>query len=274
MLTSLVLQFTPATEASLPRDLGRASHALLLRLLSSHDAALAKALHESDQLKPFTCSNVFGGKRQGGSLRVAPDDALWLRYSGLREDISTVLNKIAAQPPNEIEVDGVTFRVTAATLDSAQHRAAGSAGYDALASPYLLARERAEPRLALKFVSPTAFRARGQNLPLPLPGSVFGGLADKWNAFAPIALPEEVRRFADECLAVSQFRGRTRMLRGKDGGKQIGFVGEVAFTATNRDRYWLSLINLLADYAWYAGVGYGTTQGMGQVRRLSLDSVA
>ena len=84
-----------------------------------------------------------------------------------------------------------------------------------------------------------------------------------------MALPDEVRRFADECLAISQFRGHTRMLRGKDGGKQIGFVGEVTYRALNTDRYWLSLINVLADYAFFAGVGYGTTQGMGQCRRVT-----
>ncbi len=98
---------------------------------------------------------------------------------------------------------------------------------------------------------------------------MFGSLPGRWNAFAPIAMPDELRRFADECLAISQFKGCTRMLRGKDGNVQIGFVGPVRYTATNRDRYWLSLINVLADFAWYAGVGRLTTQGMGQAKRLN-----
>ena len=131
-----------------------------------------------------------------------------------------------------------------------------------------MARDMPESRLLLKFVSPTAFKSHGQNVPLPLPGSVFGSLLDKWNSFAPIAMPDEVRRFADECMAVSQYVGRTRALHGKAGNVQIGFVGTVRFTATNRDRYWLSLINVLADFAWYAGVGRLATQGMGQVRRI------
>jgi CRISPR-associated endoribonuclease Cas6 len=131
-----------------------------------------------------------------------------------------------------------------------------------------MARDTPATRILLKFVSPTAFKARGQNLPLPLPGSVFGSLLDKWNSFAPIAMPDEVRRFADECLAISQYAGRTRALRGKEGNVQIGFVGLVRFSATNRDRYWLSLINVLADFAWYAGIGRLSTQGMGQARRV------
>ena len=271
MLTSLVLSLTPTEPLNLPRDLGRATHALFYMLLAQHDPALAEATHASDGLKPFTCSNVFGGQRQGQSLLAQPGEALWLRYTGLSADISAFLSgplfQAGEQRVQTVELDGSTLQVTGATLDPAQHPRASQTSYEALAAPYLLSRERSDSLVSLRFVSPTAFRARDQNLPLPLSGSVFGSLADKWNAFAPIALPDEVRRFADECLAISQFRGRTRMLHGKNGNKQIGFVGHVHYRATNKDRYWISLINLLADYAWYAGVGYQCTQGMGQVRR-------
>ena len=48
---------------------------------------------------------------------------------------------------------------------------------------------------------------------------------------------------------------------------QIGFTGRCGFTAFNDDRYWLGVIQLLTDYAFYAGIGYQTTMGMGQARR-------
>lgn len=272
MLTSLVLSLAGDEPAELPRDLGRASHASLLRAIGARDPALAERMHAGDGLKPFTCSNVMGGRRRAGVLVVAPGDALWLRYTGLTAEVSAGLATLAAAPPAEVELDGRAFRVTGATLDPAVHARASQIGYEALSAPYLLARRPPAARITLRFVSPTAFRAKGQNLPLPLPASVFGSLADRWNAFAPIALPDELRRFAEECMAVSRFHARTRMLRGKQGGVQIGFVGSVRFSATNRDRYWLSLINVLADFAVYAGVGYQTTQGMGQARRVEEDA--
>lgn len=274
MLTSLVLQLSPTEPIDLPRDLGRASHALFLRLMGESNPALAQALHESADLKPFTCSNLFGGKRQAGSLLAQPGDALWLRYTGLSADVSQFLVALAQQYPLDgageatVEIDGAPFRVRGATLDPSADPRAGQASYEQLSAPYLMSRELPASRVALQFVSPTAFKAHGQNLPLPLPGSVFGSLLDRWNAFAPIAMPDELRRFAEECVAISQFKGRTRMLHGKEGNVQIGFVGLVRYTATNRDRYWLSLINVLADFAWYAGVGRLGTQGMGQVKRI------
>ena len=120
MLTSLVIQFTPAEPVNLPRDLGRASHALFLRLLSTLNAELTNELHASGDIKPFTCSNVHGGKHREGSLIAAPGDQLWVRYTGLTAPVSQLLTAIPAQLPAEstVEIEGVQFKVTGATMDS------------------------------------------------------------------------------------------------------------------------------------------------------------
>lgn len=102
---------------------------------------------------------------------------------------------------------------------------------------------------------------------MPLPAWVFASLLERWNAFAPVALPDEARRFAQECLALSAYRLSTRMVAVKEGGLRAGAVGEARYTATRFDRYWLSVIHLLADFALFAGVGVGTSVGMGQARR-------
>lgn len=275
MLTSLVLRLAPTEALNLPRHLGRATYALFMTLLASHDAALAKSVHDSAGWKPFTCSNVMGGRRQGQSLLATPADELRVRFTGLNEPVSAVLQQIAGEAGNALaqaELDRVPLRVLGATLDGAVDSLAGQTSYEALAMPYLFSRETPATRITLRFLSPTAIQARGQNLPFPLPGSVFGGLAARWNTFSTTqALPEEVKRFSEECIAVSRFIGRSRAWPGKDGATHIGFIGGVRYAATNRDRYWLSLLNVLADFAWYAGVGYQTTQGMGQVRRVSDD---
>lgn len=129
--------------------------------------------------------------------------------------------------------------VTIASLDPSAHPHATATTYESLGAPYLLAKQAPASRIMLRFFSPTAFRAKEQNLPLPR--SVFGGLLEKWNAFGLIALPDETRRFAEECVAVSRFRLRSRVWSAKQGRAQTGFVGAVAFAALNRDRYWLGL---------------------------------
>lgn len=64
-------------------------------------------------------------------------------------------------------------------------------------------------------------------------------------------------------MAISRFWLRSRAWNAKQSRAQIGFVGMVMFAALNRDRYWLGLMNVLADYAFFAGVGYQTRRAWG-----------
>jgi len=70
-------------------------------------------------------------------------------------------------------------------------------------------------------------------------------------------------------VAVSRYHLRTHSLRTKEQGVLIGFTGYVAYKILNRDRYWLSVLNLLSAYSFYCGVGYRTAAGLGQACRTS-----
>jgi len=279
MLTSLIIHLKSTAAANLPASLGRAAHALLLRLIDAQEPALAQELHDRPGLKPYTASNLVIGQRQSGSLQVQAGQSGWLRFTGLTGPVSQILQALAAEPPRTVELDGHHFEVAGASLDPAHHPWAGRISYQELAAPYLLAGQSAaghRPSLRLDFTSPTTFRSQGRYIPLPLPELVFGSLLDRWQAWAPIALPPELRRFAAEAVALSRYDLRTRSLPYKQGGQAeagrsgmtiVGFTGQATFTALNRDRYWLSLLHLLAAFAFYSGVGYQTGVGLGQVRR-------
>ncbi|HEY75212.1 MAG TPA: CRISPR system precrRNA processing endoribonuclease RAMP protein Cas6 [Thermoflexia bacterium] len=267
MIVSLVLTLRAERPVVLPAYLGRASHAAFLRLVDQADAALAERLHAPDARRPFTCSPLMGGRRRGRSLEVGPEDALYVRYTGLDGAVSALLARWAEEPPSHLELEGATLVVEGATVDPAAHPWAGCETYEDLAARHLLPSGSPSARLELEFASPTTFRSGGRALPVPLPDRVFGSLVEKWNSFSPVAVSEEVRRFAEECLAISRYRLATRVVPGKGDSVLIGFVGWCRYVALNRDRYWLSLLQLLTDYAFYAGVGYQTTVGMGQVRR-------
>ncbi len=266
-LTSLVLTLEAKQPLSLPPFLGRASHGALLRFVAEEDRGLAERLHAPDERRPFTCSTLWGGRRRGQSLVLEPGESAFLRYTGLSEEMSRQLERMAERPPHHIEIEGNPLAVRQATLDPADHPWAGRTSYEELASRRLLPGGPLASRVELEFASPTAFRSGGRTLPVPLPDLVFSSLVEKWNSFAPVTVSEEVRRFAAECLAISRYRLSTQAVAGKGESVQIGFVGRCRYAVLNRDRYWLSLIHLLADYAFYAGVGYQTTVGMGQARR-------
>ena len=267
MLTSLVLVLTTDCPLTFPSHLGRASHAAFLRLIAQSAPDLAERLHDPDERRPFTCSTVWGARRRGRGLALDSSTPVFVRYTGLTAEVSRHLQILAQDPPSHVEIEGVNLAVQQATLDPAVHPWAGQVSYEELAAGHLLPGEPPPHRTELEFVSPTAFRSGGRTLPVPLPALVYGGLVGKWNAFAPVAVSEEVRRFAEGCLAISRYRLSTRAINAKGKSVQIGFVGHCRYTALNRDRYWLGLIQLLTDYAFYAGVGYQTAAGMGQVRR-------
>jgi CRISPR-associated endoribonuclease Cas6 len=200
-------------------------------------------------------------------LHLEPGGAYHVRFTGLTEQVSAHLQALAEGPPATVELDDAPLQVVSATLDPAHHPWAGSTTYEALSAPYLLARTRPAPQAEIEFAAPTAFRSAGRTLPLPLPELVYGGLAMRWNHFAPVSISEEVRRYAEECLAISRYRLKTVALKAKGASLQIGFVGHCRYTALNRDRYWLGLVQLLTDYIFFAGVGYQTAAGLGQARR-------
>lgn len=267
MLTSLVFTLAAPTAADLPPSLGRAVQALFYRLLNQYDHSLAAAIHNAEGIKPYTVSNLVLGERFGKLRRVSVGQKGWVRFTGLTPDVSRVLLAIAQNPPNRVELDDVIFAVTGATVDSTVHPWAGRVSYQDFAAPYLLGgHTRPNRRITLSFESPTTFRSQKKFILFPLPEQVFGGLLMRWQQFAPVALNPEVRRFAEERVVVNRYRLRTTSVPYKQQGMQLGFIGETTFIALNADRYWLNILHLLANYAFFCGVGYQSTIGLGQTR--------
>jgi len=269
-LLSVVLTLRPLEAAPELPPVGRAAHALALEALRQFDAALAEQIHAGSGARPLTVSDLIGYSRKRG---VRPERTYTLRFTALTGPVAQGLAEAARggvlAPGAEIRLGEASFKIEGVATEREAHPWAASFSYEALSAPWLLGRVTPGPRIELQFASPTMFKSNGLHVPAPLPGWVFGSLLEKWNAFAPVALPPEARRFAEECLALSGFELRSRAGYVKEGGVRVGAVGTARYTAINRDRYWMSLMNLLADFALFAGVGAGTTMGLGQCRRIA-----
>lgn len=303
----LTLRPLPAPDPTrpLPAWWGRAAHRLLLEVAGRCSPALAEALHEPPErrepraepdphasaltLRPFTTSTLRGRFLHGV---LDPRQAYRLRLTALTAELSGILAAAAAEGPlrpgAEIELDFQPFRVEAAASTAEPRRAAGgdsasraqrdewfspadwagSDDYPGLSAGLLLAKAPAPRRVTLRFAGPTTFKSGGKHVPVPLPELVFGSLLERWNAFAPIAFPPETKRFAAECLAISRYELRSAPVPGKSGSLRMGGVGQATYTTLNYDRYWMSVIGVLAAFAKYSGVGAGTTGGLGQCRQV------
>lgn len=267
-LISLVLLLRPleipADRADFPAWWGRASQAALLDVVRQANPTLAEALHQDSELRPYTASTLMGPLNHANN---APQtgERYWLRWTALTPELSAILLQFAQRAPGSVlELDRLPFQVESAHVND-DHPWAGQTAYNALAS-LLLPGAAISRQVTLRFTSPVVFKSGGLSHPLPTASLVFNSLIEKWNAFAPVALMPELRRYAEECLAVSRFHLKSRPVPLKEGGLRIGAVGQVTFAATNYDRFWLGQIHTLAAFALFAGVGAGTTQGLGQVR--------
>lgn len=274
-LLSLVLTLRPLEipphRADFPRWWGRASQAALLDVVRRANPALAEALHADPQSqisnlpRPYTASTLMGKfDRQSGAPK--KEETYSLRWTSLTPELTGLLLKFAETAVGSgLELDHVPFRVLAAASKAGEQPWAGHESYAALGSRFLPGIEIPR-RVAFQFTSPVVFKSGGLSHPLPTASLVFNSLIEKWNAFAPLAFAPELRRYAETCLAVSRFDLESRPVPLKEGGLRIGAVGEITFTATNFDRFWLGQVHTLTAFALFAGLGSGTAYGLGQVR--------
>lgn len=274
-LLSKVLYLQPLAQAEkpLPRWWGRAAHALLLDVIRGQDPALAEELHDESVLRPFTASTLLGRFPDG---KLDLEQVYRLRLTAIEVETAAILQQAAQggrlAVGSVIELDYLPFRVLPHPASEGEGICGGQNPWEAqtsfqeLSEPYLLAKETPLRRITLQFTSPTTFKSGGKHVPIPLPELVFGSLLERWNAYAPIAFPEEVKRFAAECLAVARYKLASRAAPLSASNLRVGAVGEVSYISLNYDRYWMSLIATLAKFALFSGVGAGTSQGLGQCR--------
>jgi len=285
-LLSLVLTLrplppaAPTGEITLPIWWGRAAHALLLNVVRQANPPLAESLHDEQNPRPFTVSTLMGHFAKG---KLVPDQPYFLRLTAIQSEVAEILIAAAGpggplSPGATVQLDYLPFHIETLAPDftssaspipvGGEHPWAAANTYQDLGASFLLARQPAPRRISLQFTSPTTFKSGGMHIPLPLPDLVFGSLLERWNAFAPITFPPETKRYAAECLAVSYYKLSSRAVPMKSGGLRVGAVGEISYASLNYDRYWMSVIAVLAAFALYAGVGAGTAMGLGQCRQV------
>lgn len=250
----------PESAPPAPDWWGRAAQALLLDTVRQYDEALSQRLHDPENpTRPFTASTLLGYSPRRG---LDSQRTYSLRMTSISQALTALLLKAAESGPlssgRYVELDYRPLRIESVQVETHSTQE--------LSAPYLLAKVSPERRISLELLSPTYFKQSGKYNPIPQPDLVFGSLLDRWNAFAPIAFPAELRRYAAECLAVSFFKISSRVTPFKGSGVRIGAVGEVTYTSTNFDRYWMSLAHTLAEFAYFSGVGAGVASGMGQCR--------
>lgn len=287
MLRSILLSLTAESSYPILGALGRPIQAWFLGQLTRSHATLAARLHDEQGLKPYTVSTLLD--ERGRSLRAGswlePGQECLLRITTLNEELSETLEKrVIRRLQNHLTLYKMDFRVDGIYTKYSEHEWAGEASFSEIAQDSQLS--QSGNRVRLEFASPTVFRNNGLDICVPLSGQIFRSLWEKWNAFAPVPMQihEFWPSFAADCILVDELTAvNTKHWEFAEGarGAATGFTGTVGFSLAPKGKvkkswqeYWdgaSTVMQSLAGFAFYSGVGHHATIGMGQSRMLQID---
>jgi CRISPR-associated endoribonuclease Cas6 len=282
MLLSAVLYLTSVNSVPIFGALGRPAQAWFLNQVMRHRPRLAESLHDEGGVKPFTVSTLLD---RHGRLHKAGDwlregQECWLRITTIGDELPEVfLDNIRKKLPKTLTLYKMNFRIDGYTLNPREHPWAGQTTFAEIAQDERY--EKAPRDVRMEFVSPTAFRANGNDIAVPASQHIFRSLWKKWNAACPESMQVDGRwsDFAGDCILVNELTAvntiRWEFAEGTRGAA-TGFTGTVGFSLLSKSKvkdewkpYWDGadvVMQSLARFAFYSGVGHHSTIGMGQTR--------
>ncbi|GIV97918.1 MAG: CRISPR-associated endoribonuclease Cas6 [Herpetosiphonaceae bacterium] len=256
-MIACVLWLSALDSAQVERTQGHRAHGLFLELMRRADPALAAALHEQAPVKPFTVAPL-----QGRFRKLHPGSGYTLRITLLRSSLFPPFARTVLQG-KEMLLGEARFALKEALVTPGSHPWAGIATWAGL-----LEGARPVEELTLHFVTPTAFSlgvgdsGRKRVGLFPEPAAVFGSLLRRWNELSSTPLPADLLERVE--MLPCRYDLHTESLQFSKS-LQLGFIGRCSYElhGAESDR---RLIHALARSAFFLGVGYKTTQGMGLAR--------
>ncbi len=265
-LYSVVFELTTINQAIIPATMGHQAHALFLKLIGQVEPALATRLHDEPNYRPFTVSPLNGGRLQGDNILLRAGQPCSLRVTLL--DGGQLWQCLSRQfletGPIELRLGAAEFRLNRMLSTSA----ADQSGWADFTDWSTLAATPTRPFIKLRFTSPTAFSLGDKVFTLvPEPIRVWDSFMRVWNNYAPEVIKVDkmtLREFINEQVIISDYELQTTTLR-FPGYLQKGFVGTCTYKIGLQNEL-AAQLTALAEFSRYAGAGYKTTMGMGQVR--------
>jgi CRISPR-associated endoribonuclease Cas6 len=264
VLASFVIALRIDSDLALLSLGGEALHGLLFEVLRGHDASFAEHLHREVD-KPFSLSGILTDyPKREGRLHIGADGRVGFRLGLLTDEIiehALAAFGTLAMSGAPVRFGSASARVEGIAFQPGTHPLVRSTTY-----PALVQRASQESRVTLQFVAPTSFRAGEVQDILPKPERVFGSLLAAWQSFAPMPFDLALAEIFP-LIRVSAYELRTELIHFARY-KVIGFKGQVTYTYPREvDATTRQALNALADFAFFAGVGYKTTMGFGQTLR-------
>ena len=267
-LNSFVLYLHPLKSGTLPSTNGDLVHGCFHDMIRSFAPDFVDKWHDQSPFRPFTLSGLIhyqdrrGRQSPSGGILLREDQEYLIRVTTLTrqawEVVQGGLSRLSV-----LNIGSVPFQLAGKSMS--RHNLAGSANYTDLCREFDQSGKNPADQIRITFLSPTAFKKGDINELFPTPENFFHSLHRKWKYFCNEWVSEAEPGMWAESWMTSRYSLMTRML---DFGsfQQVGFKGELYFRSTpHADKEIKALGRILARFAFYSGVGYATTRGMGSV---------
>lgn len=228
--------------------LGVPVHGLIYAALESAHPKLSKTVHEA-QIKPF---RVAGVQWQ--------EDTVRFQVGILSDELKDVLQE-ALQA-------GTYAGEAHHTLNGEvlQQTVLQESTYSELYESHLVQGSLGR-NLHFDFQSPVAFQQYGISMPFPVPRLMFLSLAQRFKHFGNLDLGEGLDHWVQESLSIQDFKlfPRKVYFKGMRDSTVMGSTGHISLFIQKPGVMEPPAVRMLTEYANYAGIGYKTTYGLGNV---------
>ncbi|WP_368493436.1 CRISPR-associated endoribonuclease Cas6 [Marinitoga sp. 1154] len=269
MFYSVVVELKALETGVIPTYPGKKIHGMFFNVLKKASEEVSKKLHQNFNNKAFTVSS-FLGKKVDEPVSIMKNKRYYIRLTFLNEKIFNLFtvtmfkNKIFKK---EIYIENIKFSILRVIFDEEQSKWAGVLSIDEL-----LSKKDYSNKIKLKFYTPTLFRVGDKHLRYPDAKKIYTGLLNKFNKYSEYKFNESIK---EEFSNIKIINKRIRKKRVFINNFYLeGFVGDVEFEISQGNNELLKIVNILSEFSFYAGIGYKTTMGMGQVRREHKECIA
>ena len=262
MFNSIVIEMRALSEGIIKLYPGQKLHAVFLRIVNEVNIELSEKLHENELDKSFTVSSLIGCDIEKENM-IYKGKKYYFRVTTFDKQLFSLLTMALFKNKmfnSNVFLEDIEFKITNIIYDLSKSKWAGMFDMEEM-----LKKEEFSNSVTMKFHTPTLFKTGDTFLRIPEPDKIFGSLLRKFNKYSYYKIDEELFESFKE-IKIEQ--KNIRMRRAKLNKFFIeGFTGEVTFRVENENERLKQAMYILSEFAFYAGVGYKTTMGFGQVSK-------
>jgi CRISPR-associated endoribonuclease Cas6 len=230
---------------------------------------------EKSGIRPYTISGLMRGSVH--PTHIAKGDRCWIRFSTYEQNLSNLFAHIIL-PKIRSEILALGrhgFLIEDWTDDGTKHEWAGKASYQMLNH---WSQSNIDQSFGLEFCSPTHFKSKKMDVPLPIPWMVFKSHWRQWEKYSGCGPDVRIEEFIEDCVALSEAKIQSEITFFPLNSKrkpERGFTGRCVFSIIHNQKdkwsqadfvYYGNMIRRLAVFSFYCGTGHHTTIGLGRTR--------